>query len=369
MKLSDQQKVNKIVKDGYELNQRTEDLANLLNAEGLRTESGKEFTASTVSNIAIRKLGLRKREKNTRNRSQKTFEVQEINFTSPGPAEVGTIEDNSEVKLLLIDRAVFSEAGKVFTDSLLLSEIFDKRHSDLLRDIEKLDCSKDFTQRNFALSEYKDVTGRTLKKYLLTKDGFSFLVFGYTGKKAAQFKEKFIQKFNEMEEALRSPSPVGPVDPLDIIRQVSVILATSVKDNSLKLEKTEHKVFELDQRLSLLENRTSKKKEKALISNDMPLIEKPSTTINLYPEKRKQCSLLVNKFATDYSLEHDVIWNAVYNAYSVVKGFNIKLRADKEGVTRIEYIELSGLIEEFHAFMYGHLIEKKGIDLKFKVEV
>lgn len=43
----------------------------------------------------------------------------------------------------------------------------------------------------------------------MTKDGFSFLVMGYTGKKAGEFKEKFINNFNEMEKKIRrlsSPS-------------------------------------------------------------------------------------------------------------------------------------------------------------------
>ena len=37
----------------------------------------------------------------------------------------------------------------------------------------------------------------------MTKDGFTFLVMGYTGKKAAAFKEAYIKRFNEMEAELR----------------------------------------------------------------------------------------------------------------------------------------------------------------------
>lgn len=37
----------------------------------------------------------------------------------------------------------------------------------------------------------------------MTKDGFTFLVMGYTGSKALQFKLDFIEAFNQMEQALK----------------------------------------------------------------------------------------------------------------------------------------------------------------------
>lgn len=86
--------------------------------------------------------------------------------------------------------------------SLDIAETFGKRHADVLRDIKALECSKEFTQRNFALTSYKDASGKSNKKYLLTKDGFTMLVMGYTGEKAMKFKEGYIRQFNAMEKAL-----------------------------------------------------------------------------------------------------------------------------------------------------------------------
>lgn len=86
--------------------------------------------------------------------------------------------------------------------SLDVAETFGKRHADVLRDIEKLDCSEEFTERNFALSNYKDTSGKTNKMYYITRDGFTMLVMGYTGEKAMRFKEGYIRQFNEMEKAL-----------------------------------------------------------------------------------------------------------------------------------------------------------------------
>ncbi|ENX6807224.1 Rha family transcriptional regulator, partial [Escherichia coli] len=53
-------------------------------------------------------------------------------------------------------------------------------------------------------------TGRKLPMYQITKNGFVFLVMGFTGKKAAAFKEAYIAEFDRMEAELRqnnAPSP------------------------------------------------------------------------------------------------------------------------------------------------------------------
>lgn len=92
----------------------------------------------------------------------------------------------------------------VITTSILVAEKFERNHRDILRAIKKLDCSPDFTKRNFTLSEYEDVTGRKLPMYQMTKDGFIFLVMGFTGSKAAKFKEDYINAFNEMHEYINS---------------------------------------------------------------------------------------------------------------------------------------------------------------------
>ncbi|MEK4391044.1 phage regulatory protein/antirepressor Ant [Bacillus sp. FSL M7-1004] len=102
-----------------------------------------------------------------------------------------------------MNQIVFIEGNQAVTDSLTVAEVFGKRHADVIKSIETLNCSKDFAERNFSLSEYLDPTGRSLKKYLIKRDGLTFLVFGYTGAKAAVFKEKYIAEFNRMEAELQ----------------------------------------------------------------------------------------------------------------------------------------------------------------------
>ncbi|MEH4987366.1 Rha family transcriptional regulator [Enterobacter asburiae] len=104
--------------------------------------------------------------------------------------------------------------GRAVTTTIAVASFFQKEHKDVLRKISALDCSPDFTQRNFTLSEYTDSTGRTLPMYEMTKDGFVFLVMGFTGKRAAAFKEAYISEFNRLEAELsKSLTPAAPVTP------------------------------------------------------------------------------------------------------------------------------------------------------------
>ncbi|MCM3191333.1 phage regulatory protein/antirepressor Ant [Bacillus subtilis] len=102
-----------------------------------------------------------------------------------------------------MNQLVFIEGDQVVTDSLTVAEVFGKRHDTVLRDIRNLDSSKEFNLHNFAEVEYQDNKNRTYKKYLIKRDGLTFLVFGYTGAKAALFKEKYISEFNRMEAELK----------------------------------------------------------------------------------------------------------------------------------------------------------------------
>ena len=96
--------------------------------------------------------------------------------------------------------------GHVTTTSQQVAQHFGKRHDTVLRAIANLDCSPEFTARNFAASEYTDSTGRKLPAYRLTRDGFVFLAMGFTGKDAAQWKEAYINAFNRMEAELLQPA-------------------------------------------------------------------------------------------------------------------------------------------------------------------
>lgn len=88
--------------------------------------------------------------------------------------------------------------------SLMVAKMFGKHHDKVVRDIENLDCSLEFNAANFGVIKYTDSRGRKQRAYAMTRDGFTFLVMGYRGKKAAQFKEAYIRRFNQMEKFIQT---------------------------------------------------------------------------------------------------------------------------------------------------------------------
>ena len=105
---------------------------------------------------------------------------------------------------MLVETAKINKQEVTVVSSLDVAETFEKRHADVLRDIERLGCSKEFRERNFAFSEYKvEGNNKTYHEYIMTRDGFTLLVMGYTGEKAMRFKESYIKQFNAMERMLQ----------------------------------------------------------------------------------------------------------------------------------------------------------------------
>lgn len=97
---------------------------------------------------------------------------------------------------------IFISNDRPVVSSRDIARVFEKEHKDILKAIRNLDCSADFGRRNFAPTSYTDQWNRKQNEYLITRDGFSFLAMGFTGAKAAEFKEKYIAAFNAMEREL-----------------------------------------------------------------------------------------------------------------------------------------------------------------------
>lgn len=99
---------------------------------------------------------------------------------------------------------LYEKNGQAFCSSRQVADEFEKRHDNVLQDLRNLECSNKFRLLNFQESTYKNEQGKKQPEYLMTKDGFTFLVMGYRGKKASQFKETYINRFNQMETFIKN---------------------------------------------------------------------------------------------------------------------------------------------------------------------
>ena len=108
-----------------------------------------------------------------------------------------------------MENLVFNVNGKAVTTSRKVAEVFEKQHKNVLRSIRELKIPEDFDRLNFQPSVYKIPNpsgGKPAEspEYLITRDGFTLLAMGFTGKKAMEFKLAYIEAFNEMEKTLNA---------------------------------------------------------------------------------------------------------------------------------------------------------------------
>lgn len=110
--------------------------------------------------------------------------------------------------------------------SLDIAAAFGKEHYHVIRDIRSIIAdiiesnfgfNSAINQSNFGCvsknnnlsvmfkeSTYKDAKGESRPCYLLNRDAFSLIAMGFTGRKALEWKLKYIAAFNAMEEKLKN---------------------------------------------------------------------------------------------------------------------------------------------------------------------
>lgn len=94
--------------------------------------------------------------------------------------------------------------GELVVTSRQVSQDFEKMHKHVLETIRNLVDENSSVKKMFIESEFEN-RGKKYPEYLITRDGFSLLVMGFTGAKALQWKLKYIEAFNQMEQAIKNP--------------------------------------------------------------------------------------------------------------------------------------------------------------------
>ena len=150
-----------------------------------------------------------------------------------------------EVKHKHKDVVIKKIDGELVVTSRQIAEDFDKRHADVIEKIEELIKTENSVMTMFIETSYKAGTGKSYKEYLITRDGFSLLVMGFTGLKALQWKLKYIEAFNKMEQALKEPQKqLTPIEMMELQFKI-------LKEQGQKLDEVEEKVEVLSNSMTI----------------------------------------------------------------------------------------------------------------------
>lgn len=159
---------------------------------------------------------------------------------------------------------VIMKDRQAVTSSLNVAEGFEKEHRNVLRDIDSL--KKDvlnFEQMFFEANE-PDSYGRERRVVYMNRDGFTILAMGFTGKKALQFKLKYIEAFNQMEEHIKQQLDTSNLSPeLQFMNSV----VQSLAKQELETKRVETKVDHITEIVAL--NTTDWRKDCRTLINKM----------------------------------------------------------------------------------------------------
>lgn len=145
-----------------------------------------------------------------------------------------------------MNNLVIMKERQAVTDSLKVAESFDKKHKHVLETARNLAAENSATKKMFVESTYVN-RGKEYPMIYMNRDGFTLLAMGFTGKKALDFKLKYIQAFNEMEKRIRQPKS----ERLEIMRKNSATKRAGVlykiamaTDSNISRQKLLHKAAE-----------------------------------------------------------------------------------------------------------------------------
>lgn len=234
------------------------------------------------------------------------------------------------------DITLFNQDGRILASSRDVAEKFGKAHKDVLDSIRNLTAENSAVKNMFVSSTYKNRRGRNYNEFLMDRDGFSLLVMGFTGKKALEWKLKYIDAFNKMEETLKSVSCLSEEEKLK--------LQLFSKD-PLEVASAHNRLVELEvdkATAPLVAENNHKQKVINALTDNVPLYEKPDIINRI-------CRKSQGGYANRYNELYKCFRENFHTDLKVkCENYNEKQIKKKDQLTTIRYAEKFGYIDDLY---------------------
>ena len=116
------------------------------------------------------------------------------------------------------------ESNQPLTNSKLVAEVFGKEHRNVVRDIKNLiegGVLKNEQTQMFEETTYiNEQNKQSYPMFIMNQDGFTLLAMGFNGKKAMEFKLKYIEAFNAMKKQIEQSKPSVPQNYLEALKSL-----------------------------------------------------------------------------------------------------------------------------------------------------
>lgn len=262
-----------------------------------------------------------------------------------------------------------SKLGNPMTTSQLVADKFGKRHVEVLDAIRNLTKAQNSTfvdnqLDTEILTKLNDMFFLKSKRIkmpvgdgykespiiYMTRDGFSLLVMGFTGKDAMKFKLEFIEAFNKMERIINAPLALSPAEMFLQIAQQNV--ANERRQLALEAEQREIKANQKE----LAAKFTEFKEERDAINKEIEL--SPESKVELKDKTmRATLSAFVNAIARGKGIPFNTIWNNIYTEFKTRYHINVQVRANNAGISKIQWLDDNHYIDVAYGIakqLYGN---------------
>lgn len=230
------------------------------------------------------------------------------------------------------DITLFNQNGRILASSRDVAEKFSKQNKHVNEAIRKLMAENSTVKNMFLETTYTSDRGRQEIEYLMDRDGFSLLVMGFTGSKALEWKLKYIDAFNKMEETLKSG---------DYLSEEEKLKLQLFSKDPLEVASAHNKLVELATAPLVAENNHKQKVINAL-TDDVPLYEKPDIINRIC---RKSQGGYANRYNELYKCFRE---NYHTDLIRKCENYNEKQLKKKDQLTIIRYAEKFGYIDDLY---------------------
>ena len=176
-----------------------------------------------------------------------------------------------------------------------------------MRDIDTLKEDVSNFGQMFFDTEIPDSYGRPQRAYLMNRDGFTLLAMGFTGKEALEWKVKYINAFNAMEQELRNPKPMTANEMFSLQAQINL-------DNEREIKELKGRTAENEKRLA-----ETNRKFDAVTT----FVTSPLTDADTWQERMTRH---IRRAVEEFGLNYQQFHAKLYEALERTAGVDLKCR-------------------------------------------
>lgn len=199
------------------------------------------------------------------------------------------------------------ESNQPLTNSKLVAEVFEKEHKNVMQSIRKLmegTAQNSAVRQMFSESTYPNEQNKEQPMFVMNQDGFTLLAMGFNGKKAMEFKLKYIEAFNAMKRQIEQSKPSVPQNYLEALK--SLVKSEEEKQQlALENRKQQQEILTISKENMELGNKITEMLPKVSYY-DQILQSNATMTISQIAQDYGMSAIKLNLLLSDIKIQHKV---------------------------------------------------------------